>query len=112
MQLKRGVSYHPYDSDEKVYVHSVDEQRDFSLEGIALDVLKFFAAHDNATTENLCAALLKGYAIDNAAEFRNDIREFVDELLAEKILSESATEPEETETQTDYLAGDYRSYFS
>lgn len=112
MRLKRGVSYHPYEYDEKVYVHSVDEQRDYSLEGIALDVLKFFSAHDNATEEKLCAALSKEYAIDDAAEFRNDIREFVDELLAEKILSESATEPEETETQTDYLTGEVERSFA
>lgn len=93
MRTVPGVTWHPY--ADKVYVHSVDSQRDYIFEGIALDVLNFFAEHDDATLDELCAALATEYEIDDAAEFQNDMREFVDELLAEKILyeGESTEEP-------------------
>lgn len=88
MKIFPGVTWHPY--EDKVYVHSVDSQRDYIFEGIALDVLNFFAEHKDATLDNLCAALSKEYAIEDAEEFHNDMREFVEELLAEKILHEGA----------------------
>ncbi len=83
MKIFPGVTWHPY--DEKVYVHSVDSQRDYIFEGIALDVLNFFAEHDNATFDELCQKLSAEYDADET-ELRNDMEEFVDELLAEKIL--------------------------
>lgn len=83
MKIFPGVTWHPY--ADKVYVHSVDSQRDYIFEGIALDVLNFFAERDGSLDE-LCAALATEYEIDDAAEFQDDMREFVDELLAEKIL--------------------------
>ena len=83
MKIFPGVTWHPY--ADKVYVHSVDSQRDYIFEGIALDVLNFFAERDGSLDE-LCAALAAEYEINDAAEFREDMREFVDELLAEKIL--------------------------
>ena len=86
MKIVPGVSYHPF--DDKVYVHSVDSQKDYIFEGIALDVLKFFEKYEDATFENLCAQLLTEYEIEDVEEFENDMREFVDELLAEKILYE------------------------
>lgn len=83
MRIMPGVTWHPY--DDKVYVHSVDSQRDYIFEGIALDVLNFFAAQDGTLAE-LCDKLSAEYAIDDVAEFQADMREFVNELLAEKIL--------------------------
>lgn len=85
MRIMPGVTWHPY--DDKVYVHSVDSQRDYIFEGIALDVLNFFAEHDNATFDELCAKLSAEYAVD-ADELKSDMGEFVDELLTEKILFE------------------------
>lgn len=67
MKIFPGVTWHPY--EDKVYVHSVDSQRDYIFEGIALDVLNFFAEHKDATLDNLCAALSKEYAIEDAEEF-------------------------------------------
>ena len=89
MKLKRGVSYHPF--DDKVFVHSVDTRKDYILEGIALDVLNFFAAHEDGSPEDLCAALAAEYEVDKA-ELQNDLQGFVDELLAEKILCEGDDE--------------------
>ena len=86
MKIVPGVSYHPF--DDKVYVHSVDSQRDYIFEGIALDILKFFAENENATFENLCAKLLIEYEIEDVEEFKNDMHEFIEELLTEKILYE------------------------
>ena len=88
MKIIPGVTYHPF--NEKVYVHSVDSQRDYIFEGIALDVLNFFAENENSTIDDLCEKLLKEYAIEDTDEFQNDMREFVNELLAEKILYEGA----------------------
>ncbi|MBQ4403879.1 MAG: radical SAM protein [Selenomonadaceae bacterium] len=88
MKIFPGVTWHPY--AEKVYVHSVDSQHDYIFEGIALDVLNFFAEHDDASFENLCEKLSAEYAIDDAEEFQNDMREFVGQLLDEKILYEGA----------------------
>ena len=84
MKIFPGVSYHPF--DDKVYVHSVDSQKDYIFGGIALDVLNFFAEHEDAALENLCARLSSEYEIEDAAEFQNDMRDFVDQLLEEKIL--------------------------
>lgn len=86
MRIMPGVSYHPF--DDKVYVHSIDTQKDYIFEGIALDVLNFFAEKENSTLEKLCEKLLAEYEIENAEEFQNDMREFVEELLTEKILYE------------------------
>ena len=86
MKIFPGVTWHPY--DDKVYVHSVDSQRDYIFEGIALDVLNFFAEHEHATLKNLCAKLSTEYAIEDAEEFQNDMREFIGELLEEKLLCE------------------------
>ena len=83
MKIFPGVTWHPY--DDKVYVHSVDSQRDYIFEGIALDVLNFFAEHDDATFDELCQKLSTEYDADGT-ELRNNMGEFVDELLAEKIL--------------------------
>ena len=85
MRIMPGVTWHPY--DDKVFVHSVDTQRDYIFEGIALDVLNFFAGHDDATFDELCAKLSAEYAVE-ADELKSDMSEFVDELLAEKILYE------------------------
>lgn len=89
MRLKRGVSYHPF--DDKVYVHSVDTRKDYILEGIALDVLNFFAEHDDATLKDLCSSLSAKYETDEN-ELQDDMREFVEQLLAEKILCEGDDE--------------------
>lgn len=89
MRLKRGVSYHPYEN--KVFVHSVDTRKDYILEGIALDVLNFFAEHKGGSLKNLCAALSAEYDIDER-ELRKDLEEFVDELIAEEILCEDKEE--------------------
>ena len=86
MKIFPGVTWHPY--DDKVYVHSVDSQRDYIFEGIAFDVLNFFAEHD-ATFDELCKKISAEYDADET-ELRNDMSEFVDELLAEKILYDGA----------------------
>lgn len=109
MKIFPGVTWHPY--DDKVYVHSVDNQRDYIFEGIALDVLNFFAAHDDAGLEDLCAALAKEYAIDDAAEFQNDMREFVEELLAEKILCAEA-DPYAEEPWSNKIPAEVANYFA
>ena len=89
MKIKKGISYHPY--DDKVFVHSVDTRKDYILEGIALDVLNFFAEHKGGSLKNLCAALSEEYDIDES-ELRKDLKEFVDELIAEEILCEDNEE--------------------
>ena len=96
MRIKRGVSYHPF--DDKVYVHSVDSLQDYIFEGIAADVLDFFSEHDDATLEELCAKLLKEYDVDET-ELQNDMREFVEQLLDEKILCEG----EESDSEETWL---------
>lgn len=89
MRIVPCITYHPF--DERVYVHIVDSQRDYIFEGIALDVLDFFATNEDANLEDLCTKLSAEYAIEDLDESRNDMREFVDELLAEKILYEGST---------------------
>ena len=90
MRLVRGISYHTFgENDAKVYVHSVDTQKDYILEGIALDVLNCFEKNKNVSFENLCETLSQEYDVNNKTEFEKDIRDFVEELLAEKILTES-----------------------
>lgn len=94
MKLEKGISYHPY--DDKVYIHSVDGRHDYIFEGIVTDVLDFFAAHEDATLEELCAKFLAEYDVEEA-ELKNDMRELVEQLLAEKILYEGTeSDPEET----------------
>lgn len=68
-----GVSYHAF--DDKVYVHSIDTQRDYIFEGIALDILNFFAENKNSTLENLCEKLSAEYAIEDADEYKNILRQ-------------------------------------
>lgn len=96
MKLKKGVSYHPYEN--KVFVHSVETRKDYILEGIALDVLNFFAEHKGGSLKNLCAALSAEYEIDES-ELQKDLCEFVNELLAEKILCEVDDEQEKPLTR-------------
>ena len=96
MKLKKGVSYHPYEN--KVFVHSVETRKDYILEGIALDVLNFFAEHKGGSLKNLCAALSAEYEIDES-ELQKDLCEFVNELLAEKILCEVDDEQEKPWTR-------------
>ena len=59
MKIVPGVSYHIFgENEEKVYVHSVDNNHDYIFGGIAPDVLNFFSEHDDATFEELCTYLL------------------------------------------------------
>lgn len=93
MKIVPGVTWHPY--EDKIYVHSVDSQRDYIFEGIALDILNFLAENDNANFENLCAKLSAEYEIDNAEDFQTDIRDFVGQLMEEKILYQDESNTEE-----------------
>ena len=91
MRLVQGVSFHPFCDDEKVYIHSVDSNQDYIFDGIAADVLEFFTKHSDATFEELCAKLLTEYDVDEV-ELKNDMRDFLEQLIDEKILYDG-TEP-------------------
>ena len=108
MRIKRGVSYHPF--DDKVYVHSVDNNHDYIFEGIAADVLDFFAEHNDATLDELCAKLLTEYEVDET-KLQNDMREFVEQLLDEKILCEGE-EPALEETWSNKIPMELEQNFS
>ena len=108
MRIKRGVSYHPF--DDKVYVHSVDNNHDYIFEGIAADVLDFFSEHNDATLDELCAKLLTEYEVDET-ELQNDMREFVEQLLDEKILYEGE-EPSLEETWSNRIPMELEQKFS
>ncbi len=84
MKIVRGVSYHQF--DDKVYVHSIDEQRDYIFNEIVFDILDFCAKNPDCAIQDICAHLAKIYEVSDVAEFQSDIQEFVDELISEKIL--------------------------
>ena len=84
MKLVSGISYHPF--GEKVYLHSIDSQKDYIFEGIALDVLDYCKENPDGSLEDMCARLAEIYEISDLADFQSDIQEFVDELISEKIL--------------------------
>ena len=86
MKIFPGVSYHPF--DDKVYVHNVDNQKDYIFGGIALDVLDCCKNNPNCSLKDICDRIAEQYEIDDAAEMQRDIAEFVGQLLDEKILFE------------------------
>ena len=88
MKIVPGVSYHPF--DDKVYVHNVESNYDYIFDGIVSDVLDFFSNNDDATLDELCMKLSEDYDVD-ATELHNDMRDFVEQLLSEKILYEGVT---------------------
>lgn len=111
MKIVRGVSYHIFgENEEQVYVHSVDNNHDYIFGGIAADVLKFFEEHDDATFEELCAQLLLEYDIDEI-ELKSDLREFVKQLIAEKILYDGI-EPYSKETWSNKIPMELEQIFS
>lgn len=87
MRIKRGVSYHPF--KDELYVHSVNTQKDYVLEGIALDVLDYIKEHVDCSLKELTESLSELYDIKDMTNFESDIREFVEELMAEEILCEA-----------------------
>ena len=96
VKIVPGVSYHSF--DDKVYVHSVDSQKDYIFSGIALDILDYCSANANSSIDNLCDWLAKQYEVDKT-ELQNDIEEFVGELMEEKILYETANADNEPSLQ-------------
>ena len=87
MKILPGVSHHPF--DDKVFVHSVDSQKNYLFDGAAPDVFDFIAARPNATFDELIERLAEQFDID-ADEIRADIRDFVDVLIAEELIVNSA----------------------
>lgn len=83
MKLGNGISYHQFGN--RVYVHSVDTQKDYIIEGVAPDVLEYLAQKDCSTKE-LVDWLSELYETNDKTELEKDIRKFVEELIAEKIL--------------------------
>lgn len=86
MKISRGVTYHAF--DDKVYVHNVKSQRDYILNGIALEVLEFLARNNDVTLESLLSKLSEEYEVDSK-EIKRDIQEFIIEMIKEKILYEN-----------------------
>lgn len=92
MKLAQGISYHAF--GEKVYVHSIDSQRDYIFSGIALDVLDFCREKPECSLADICAHIAKVYEISDLEELQRDIQEFVGELVEEKILSDGSPSDE------------------
>ena len=84
MKIFPGVSYHSF--DDKVYVHSVDSQKDYIFGGVALDVLDFCRDNPDCALQDICNRIAEQYAVDDVDELRQDISEFVNQLMDEKIL--------------------------
>ncbi|MBO4400249.1 MAG: PqqD family peptide modification chaperone [Selenomonadaceae bacterium] len=84
MKLAPGISFHAF--GEKVYLHSIDSQKDYIFDGIALDVLNYFRENPDGSVQDLCAHIAGIYAVDDLDELQRDIQEFVGELVSEKIL--------------------------
>lgn len=84
MKLVPGISYHAF--GEKVYLHSIDSQKDYIFDGVTIDVLDYFRKNPDGSVQDLCAHLAGIYEIENLSELQGDIQEFVDELINEKIL--------------------------
>ena len=107
MKVTPGVTYHQF--EEKIYVHSVNDQKDYIFEGIAFDVLDFFAKNNDATFDDLCEKLSREYDVEDMKEFRNDMHEFVTELLEEKILDDGSNSDDEWSNK---IPMEVASYFS
>ena len=107
MKVTPGVTYHQF--EEKIYVHSVNDQKDYIFEGIAFDVLDFFAKNNDATFDDLCEKLSREYDVEDMEEFRNDMHEFVTELLEEKILDDGSNSDDEWSNK---IPMEVASYFS
>ena len=85
MKIVTGVTYHSF--EDKVYVHSVDSQKDYIFNGITFDILNFFSRHGDSTVEQLCHFLSKEYDVDES-DLKDDMEGFVFQLLNENILQE------------------------
>lgn len=88
MKIAPGVSWHPF--GDKVYVHNVDTRRDHILEGIAFDVLNFFDEHPHTSAEAAATEIAEQFDDEDFNTIRNDIGDFIEDLLAEEILVEPA----------------------
>lgn len=84
MKLFPGIFYNQF--EDKVYVHNVDNQKDYIFNEIVFDILEYCRQNGNCTIQDICTHLAEIYDAPNFAEFQNDIQEFVGELLSEKIL--------------------------
>ena len=89
MNLMPGIFYSVF--EDKVYVHNVDNQNDYIFNEIVFDILDYCKKNRNCSIEDICKNLDKIYEVSDAADFQNDIQEFLDELLNEKILYENET---------------------
>ena len=86
MKLARGISYHPFDN--KVYVHDINRQRDYILEGIAEEILDYVAVNPTCSVPEVLNYFVIKYDDEDAQEVQRDVGEFVDEMLSEKIFTE------------------------
>ena len=107
MKIPKGVSWHEF--GEKIYVHSVENQHDYILDGTAADVLNYFRENPDGAVSELVAQIAARYDIPNDSELQRDISEFVESLLAEKILVDS--EPA-AEIWTDEIANEVSKFFA
>ena len=79
MKISRSISYHSI--EDKVYVHNAANQKDYVLNEIAGEVLNYVAANPGVSAPKL----LNFFAVQSV---RQDVGEFVDEMLGEEILTE------------------------
>ena len=89
MNLAPSIFYSQF--EDKVYVHNVDNQNDYIFSEIVFDILDYCKKKKNCSVQDICKHLAGIYEVADVEDFQNDIQEFVDELLSEKILYEGET---------------------
>ena len=87
MRIVPGVSYHVF--DDKVYVHNVNNQKDYIFSDMAFDVLSYCKQNKDFSVQDICGQINKIYDIPDKSELYDDIDVFVKELLSENILYET-----------------------
>lgn len=96
MKISTSISYHTFDG--KIYVHNVDTQSDYILDGVALNVLNFFAKHPNVSAEQAAYQIAVQLDAEKFPYIQIDLYELIESLHDAGILigdeddSESAWE--------------------
>lgn len=79
------------------YVRHVGLARDFIMNEISYDILKYVREHEDCDFDSLCDYLKDIYDVSENDEFVEDIKEFIEQLVSDEIVEDDATEdaPEE-----------------
>lgn len=87
MRIPSDISYHRV--EDKIFVHSVDTQRNYLLDGDAEEILNYVAANPDCSCSELVEFFATQYDAEEAEEIRSFLNESIRTLLEEKILTET-----------------------